>query len=385
MPADAAVRARQATVAQRDGAGPVVLYVSSVAELKGGAETVLLEMLRNPGVRPALAAPGPGTLEEFARRRGIPVHRLELGAVGSIRRPVRPGDLGRAGRDALRLASQIAAIAQATDAALVHANGLKVHVTGCLARLLHGTPTIVHMHDVPYSRAERLIWSALSRAARHTIAASDICFPTGTRRVSVVMQGVDSPPAPVPRTLGARPVLGFVGRFHPFKGVHLLLDWFESVTAEFQDLTLLLRGRADAEGARYWSDLQPRAQRLVAAGRCRIEGWRPAAEDPLADIDVLIAPSATPEVGPRIIMEAMLRGIPAIGYPTGGALRMIPRPEVGALAANADQLRTALRRLLDPACYAQVSAAALAHAAAEFGIGRFWQSLSDVYQSVLDK
>ena len=357
--------------------------MSPVADIKGGAETVLTEMLRSPHVHPQLALPGPGGLATFAAIRDIPVHLFDLGGAAAVRRPARPADLNRAGRDTLHAARRLASIAHECKADIVHTNGLKVHVLGVLARLMFGTPTVVHMHDVPYTRAERLIWRGLAAGAMHTIAASEICY-SGRRlpaRMSVVMQGVDTTPAAAPRRLAARPVLGFVGRFHPFKGVHLLLDWFEGVADEFPALTLLLRGRADAEGGEYWAALRPRAERLAAAGRCRIEDWRGAGADPFEDIDILIAPSAKLEAGPRVIMEAMLRGIPAIGYPAGGALNMITSPAQGALVADREALRTALLRLLDPAVYTKVSVAALDHATSAFGIERFWRDIRDVYTS----
>ncbi len=364
---------------------PTVLYVSAVAELKGGAETVLLEMLRNPLIRPVLAVPGSGALAEFAAARNIPVHLFDLRAVATVRRPLRVADIARAARDSVRVARRLKAIADACGADIVHTNGMKVHVTGVLSRFFWRTPTVVHMHDVPYSRAERLIWRVLATGALHTIAASEICYDGMKRpnRMSVVMQGVDTPPVDQPRGLPDKPVLGFVGRFHPFKGLHLLLDWFEAAKDQNPSLTLLLRGRADAEGEEYWAALRPRAERLAAAGRCRIEGWRGAGADPYEDIDLLAAPSATPEVGPRVIMEAMLRGIPAIGYPKGGATTMIPGPEAGALAGDSDTFRAALHRLLDPHVYAATSAAALRHAGVAFGIRRFWQDLASAYEAAL--
>ncbi|MGI4795584.1 MAG: glycosyltransferase family 4 protein [Janthinobacterium lividum] len=362
-----------------------VLYVSAVAEMKGGAETVLAEMLSSPLIRPSLAVPGPGALAEFAMARDIPFHLFELGSVAMVRRPLRLTTAVQAARDAVSVSNQLAVLARTTGADIVHTNGMKVHVTGVLARRLHGTPTVVHMHDVPYSRAERLIWRGLAAGALHTIAGSPICYDGMRRpnRVSVVMQGVDTAPARAARQLSGRPVLGFVGRFHPFKGVHLLLDWFEAVAAEYPALTLLLRGRADAEGERYWEALRPRAERLAAAGRCRIEEWRGSGLDPFDGIDILAAPSAVLEVGPRVVMEAMLRAIPVIGYPRGGGSVMIPRPEMGALADNASAFRRAVQRLLNPEEYAMVSAAALAHAAAKFGIERFWRDLHATYATAL--
>ncbi len=361
-----------------------VLYVSPVSNIKGGAEIVLMDMLRSPLVRPVLAVPGAGDLATFAVTHGIPVHQFDLGAIAAVRRPVRIANLNRAARDAVCLAWRLGEIAHSANADVVHTNGLKTHVVGCIARQLRGTPTFVHMHDVPYSFSERLIWSALSRMAAHTIAGSEICFAGAARRrarISVVMQGVDTPPALLPRRLSQCPVIGFLGRLHPFKGVHLLLDWFEVISGEFPSLTLLIRGRADDEGRSYWAALQPRVERLMSAGRCRVEGWRSADADPYADIDLLVAPSATPEVGPRVIMEAMLRAIPAIGYPTGGALSMISSPLIGAHAADEREFRCALHRLLDPERYMQVSAAALAHARSAFGVERFWRDLRHAYSA----
>jgi glycosyltransferase involved in cell wall biosynthesis len=365
---------------------PTILFVSPVAHCKGGAETVLLDMLASPFLRPALAVPGEGDLARQARARSVPVGFFDLGAVGTVQRQIRARDAVHAARDTLHVARQLTDLARDLGADLVQTNGLKVHVAGCLARLLHGTPTVVHMHDVAYSRAERLIWGGLARTAAHTIMASDICYPAASRRpnrFSLVMQGVDVPPEAAPRLLPARPTIGLLGRFHWFKGVHLLLDWFEAAMDVFPTLDLLLRGRPGEEGSAYWAGLQPQVRRLVAAGRCRVEDWRPAHENPFAGVDLLVAPSSTPEVGPRVVMEAMARGIPAIGYPAGGILHMITSPEVGALAADAAAFRAALHRLLQPATYAAASAAALAHARAEFGLHRFWHDLSRAHTAAL--
>jgi glycosyltransferase involved in cell wall biosynthesis len=347
---------------------------------------VLLDMLRSPFSQPFLAVPAPGALADRAAALGVPVRFYDLGEVQSVRRPLRAATAWRVSRDAFRIARQIADLLRETEAAFVHANGLKVHVGACLARLLHGTPTVVHMHDVPFSRSERLIWRGLASAASHVIAASTICFPDQIQRsahASLLRQGLQAEVAPEPRALPPEPVVGYLGRFHPFKGTHLLLDWFESIADEFPTATLLLRGRADPEGAAYWAGLQPRINRLVARGRCRVDSWRADGSDPFDGIDILVAPSVHPEVGPRVIMEAMVRGIPAIGYPAGGALEMMPHPGVGAHAADTGQFREALQRLLDPATYASVSASALEHARRSFGIERFWADLACAHSAAL--
>ncbi len=379
MPTDLAALPQPApAVTLTQARKPRVLFVSAVGEMKGGAETVLLDMLASPYLQPALAVPAAGALSALAHRQGMPVGLYDLGAIDAVRRPMRAVDALQAGRDAWRAARRIATLAREFGADIVHANGLKVHVIGCLARLLHGTPTVVHMHDVAYSRAERLTWDLLSRGAMHTIMASELCYPrAGQRpgRFSLVTQGVDVPAGAAPRRLPARPTLALLGRFHWFKGVHLLLDWFEAAADDFPQMQLLLRGRPGAEGGDYWQRLQPQVQRLQAAGRLRVEDWKPAGQA-FDDVDILVAPSPNPEVGPRVVMEAMARGIPVIGYPAGGILRMVTSPAVGALAADAAQFRAALQRMLQPEGYAAISAAALEHAGTAFSVARFWQELA---------
>lgn len=366
---------------------PVVLFVSAVAERKGGAETVLIDMLRNPAIQPVLAVPGHGQLAATAVRLGVPVEHYDLGAIASVRRPLRAADALRAAADAVRAARRITAIAAGAGADVVHTNGLKAHMIGCFARLLHGTPLLVHQHDVPYTAAERAIWRFFLSASRRTIAANGLCLPLhgrrAGRRAGIVLQGLADEPASSERSLPPRPVLGFVGRIHPFKGLHLLLQWFEAAAERHRNLVLLVRGDVAPEGAEYWAGLQGRLGPLVAAGRCRVEGWRPLGEDPLAGIDILAAPSAMPEAGPRVIMEAMVRGIPPIGAMTGGALQMIPTSDFGGKAGDRERFLAELERLLDPGTYALVSAAALVYARSTFGVERFWRDMNAEYRAML--
>lgn len=364
---------------------PAVLFVSPVADVKGGAERVLLDLMASPAITVAgLVVPGEGELAAIARRRGVPVRHLDLGTVAAVRR--RPGlaDLARAGRNAVQAAAQVAQAARDTGAGVVHTNGLKVHVIGALAARLHGTRVLAHLHDIPYTRLERAIWRAISVAATRTMLVSRPCYPAGgplPHRVAVVLNGIDPATAPPgaaqPRMLPDRPVLGFVGRFHQFKGLADLLDWFEAAAPRLPSVDLLLRGRADPEGEEYWASLQPAIQRLAATGRLRVEGWRSGTDDPYDGIDVLAVPSAEPDPSPRVIMEAMLRGLPVLARPVGGIPELITSPALGSLAANREEFAAALQHLLQPDRYAAVSAATRAHARTAFSLERFWREAAE--------
>lgn len=371
-----------ATAPQR----PTILFVSPVADLKGGAERVLLDLLANPSINPALAVPGDGDLAALARARSIPVRLFDLGAVATVRRPPRPHELAQAVSGAWRCARQLAAAAAETGASLIHTNGLKVHVIGGLTRLLHSVPVLAHVHDIPFTRLEKLIWRGVGAGATRTVVVSRPCYP-GRRddaalpgRVAVVANGVRPLPAPLPvRVAPSGPTIGFVGRFHPFKGLHVLLDWFEQASHARPDLRLLIRGRADAEGAAYWQSLLGRITPLVDQGRCRVLGWAGPDDDPYGGIDLLAVPSQTPDPAPLVILEAMQRGIPCIGYPAGGIPGLIGGPEHGALADSAAAFTAALDRLLDPAVYGATSAAAAARVRTTFTLEHFWSAIDAQY------
>ena len=359
---------------------PLVLFASPVADLKGGAERVLLNLLANPAIRPALAVPGEGELAEIARQRGLPLRFINLGAVAAVHRPPRPRDLLRAANEGRRCAGQLAAAVKDTGASLLHTNGLKVHVIGALSRLAHRVPVVAHLHDIPHTGLEKAIWRGIAAGATRTVLVSEPCYPGPLpSRAAVVANGVQPTAAPCARTLSEAPVIGFVGRIHPFKGLHLLLDWFEQASAARPALRLLIRGRAEQEGADYWASLQGQVSRLVGQGRCRVLGWAGPGEDPYAGMDLLAVPSQTPDPAPLVVVEAMLRGIPPIGYPAGGIPALIGGPEHGALAADAAGFEAALTRLLDPRTYGLVSAAGARRVRGTFSMERFWANINAQY------
>ncbi len=366
-----------------DGAAsrPTILFVSPVADLKGGAERVLVDLMANPGIRAALAVPGEGQLATLARDLGYPVRLYDLGAVAAVRRPPRPGDLVQAAAAAWRCARQLAHAAQELDAAALHTNGLKAHVVGSLVRLTAGRPVVAHVHDIPHTRLEKAIWAGIARIVRRTLIVSPPCYPAAKLppRVAVLPNGIRPGPLPAPRLPSAQPTIGFVGRFHPFKGVDLLLDWFAAASATRSDLRLLIRGRADDEGAAYWHSLQPRVDALVAQGRCQVLGWAGPGEDPYAGIDILTVPSRAPDPSPLVVLEAMGRGIPVIGYPSGGIPGLIGGPAHGALARDATEFAAALDRLLTPTAYQAAAHAGAARVRQDFTIERFWQAIDRQY------
>ena len=88
---------------------------------------------------------------------------------------------------------------------------------------------------------------------------------------------------------------------------------------------------------------------------------------------------ARPDPAPLVVLEALSRGIPVIGYPAGGIPGLIGGPAHGALAADPAEFAAALDRLLDPEIYRAVGQAGARRVREDFTVERFWSSLNAQY------
>jgi glycosyltransferase involved in cell wall biosynthesis len=138
------------------------------------------------------------------------------------------------------------------------------------------------------------------------------------------------------REASASPTIGFIGALAAHKGVRTLLAAIESAPAGWR---LLVAGRG------------PLAGPVEAAARAdpRVEylGYvDTAAKDEFFDrIDVLVVPSEWEEPGPFVVMEAAVRGIPAVVSDRGG----LPETPHGRTFRSGDaaSLRSALASFVE--------------------------------------
>ena len=384
MPLDGANAGGAGTPAAK----PRILFVSPVPDLKGGAEVVLRTMLANPQIAPVLATPSPGPLSEAAEAMGVPVCHYYPGAMLLVRRPPRPRAILAAMADAVRCATRIRQLARRHGCDLIHSNGLKTHLLCVLLAVMTRVPTLVHLHDIPYQRAERMIWRLIAFSVNRVILVSRPCYPGAVlpRNVEVVRNGIAmvSTVLPPPRPTGAVR-LAFIGRFHPAKGLDRLLDWFGAVRGAGLDATLTIRGRPDADNVAYWERIQQRINAEGLAPRVRQEGWVVGAAT-YADIDVLLLPSVTPDPAPLVIAEAMSAGVVVAAYPTGGIPDMIDDGRTGLLVADAPTLVARLTSFqADPAALHRIRAEAQREVVGEGSLDAFHARLNRVYRTMLGR
>ena len=363
-----------------------VLFVSPVSDFKGGAEVVLRVMLANPHIDAVLAVPEDGAMAAAACDMGVPVCFYHPGAMLNVRRPPRAGPILAAIADAVRCASRLRRFARQHGCTIIHSNGLRPHVLNAILGTLTRTKTLIHLHDIPYRRTERAIWRLIAHQVDQVIMVSRPCFPAAKLpgNVLVLANGI----SPVLRTLPpARETgplrLGFVGRFHPSKGLDLLLDWFSCVCRVAPDCVLTLRGRPDPDVPGYWDRICARIRDEGLEHRVRKEGWV-SGNGTYADLDVLLVSSQVPDPAPLVVAEAMSAGVVVAGYPAGGLPDMIEDGVTGVLAQRGDDLARRLAELVaDPALFNNMREVAHERVLRDLTIEGFHTRLLNVYRSIL--
>jgi glycosyltransferase involved in cell wall biosynthesis len=359
-----------------------VLFFSPVADFKGGAEQSLLDLMDNPRVEPLLVVPAAGPLSAWAAVRNVPVQLLELGDISEVRRPFRLAHGVRVAGQLLSVARQLVDICRRHRVDIIHSNGLKAHVTAAAARLLGGPPCVVHIRDIAHTPVERAVWKSLQMFSDQMIVVSRACWSARRlpRNVHVVHNGFRVPPAQQSRPHRPDLVLGFVGRIHPAKGLHVLLSWIDKSPSSGRPLRLIVRGAFARETPAYEKEIGARLQVLAGAGQVVFEGFVDDPAQVYSGIDVVCVPSTTPDPLPRAVMEAMGRGLVVLAAPCGGIPEMIVDGENGFLVDNEQEFAAVIERLQrEPELLPHIGRRARQRCLSMFALERLHENVGQVY------
>src|SRR5262245_6288296 len=324
-----------------------VLFLSPVPEFKGGAEQSLLDLLGNATVEPLLVVPAEGPLSEHAISKNVPVEVLEIGIISEIRRPFHFSHGILVLMQLFSVARQLAELCRRRHIDIVHSNGLKAHVIAVAARFFRGRPCVTHIRDIANTRTERIVWRALQLLSNQMILVSRACWPSRRlpRNVQVVYNGFRIPTVKRPSSGESELVLGFIGRLHPAKGLHVLLSWIAATRSGGLALRLIVRGAFAKETPAYEGEIAKQIEALGLASQVDFEGFVANHDEVYLGIDVVCVPSTAPDPLPRSVMEAMGRGLAVLAAPSGGIPEMIIHGESGFLVSNQQEFATAVRRL----------------------------------------
>jgi glycosyltransferase involved in cell wall biosynthesis len=359
-----------------------VLFLSPVSDFKGGAERSLLDLLRNSRVEPLLVVSAAGQLSAYAASGNIPIELLEFGDISDIRRPFRFSHGIRVVAQLVSVARRLVDICRRRDIDIVHSNGLKAHVIAVTARLLGGRPCVTHIRDIANTGTERIVWKSLQLLSDRMILVSRACWPRDKlpRNVHVVYNGFRVPAAERPCRRNRGLVLGFIGRIHPAKGLHVLLSWMAETERTVGPLQLIVRGAFARETPEYEREIIAQVQALALASRVVFEGFIADPDEVYSGIDVVCVPSTTPDPLPRSVMEAMGRGLAVLAAPCGGIPEMIAHGDNGFLVGNQRDFAVTIQRLQrEPELLLGIGRRARERCLSMFTLERLHENVDHVY------
>jgi len=147
---------------------------------------------------------------------------------------------------------------------------------------------------------------------------------------------------PKPITDSAAHRFGYIGGFHPYKGLKVLIGAFNQLTDV--DVTLQIWGAASTPATREYA---AQLQSMCRNARVQFAGEFPHSrlDEVLAGLDMLILPSIIYENSPMSILEAFAAGVPVIASNVGGMAELVQHDVNGLLfeMGNQDDLAEKIR------------------------------------------
>jgi glycosyltransferase involved in cell wall biosynthesis len=332
-------------------APPRILFLDQSSSL-GGAELCLFDIAKTYRDHCSVALFSDGPFRHLLETHHINVQIIGKTAIALPKDGTLRQSLSAVGEIWPRITT-IATAARQYD--LIYANTPKALVIGAIASLLAQKPLIYHLHDIispehfsPIN-IQILIRLANSRAL-HIIANSEASrtafIQSGGKSdcISVIYNGFDPSQyaidpllRPQIRKLWNWPknhfIIGHFSRLSPWKGQHILLEALkycpEEIVAVFVGDALF--GEDD-----YRSMLTEKVEELGLGHRVKFLGFQAQVPDLMSACDLITHTSTAPEPFGRVIVEAMLSGIPVIAAAAGGALELIKQDYTGWLTPPGD-------------------------------------------------
>jgi glycosyltransferase involved in cell wall biosynthesis len=366
-----------------------VLFFSPVSYYKGGAERSLMDLIGNPSVEPIVLTPVEGPINDAMRKRQVETRVLNFGTIGNVHRPFRLVDGLTTIAALIRSAKGLIEICNREKIDIVHSNGLKAHVISSVARRLGGKPAILHIRDIPLTRTEKLTWKFLCLAADKLVLVSHACWPADRlpEKTCVIYNGMSAGThvaAVRQKSTSQGIVVGFIGRLHPSKGLHMLLEWLSFAIKRGLNVRLVVRGSYSADSPQYEGDISALIRRLALADNVSVEGFIDDPDRVYDGVDVVCVPSHVPDPLPRAVMEAMTYGIPVLAFPTGGIPEMIENGKSGFFVRNAAEFAAIVKQLSDDwSTASSISEQARRKISTQFTLDLLYKNQTALYDSLL--
>ena len=329
----------------------------------------LIEALGQDRYDIAAVVPAEGPITPLLRAAGARVHLLPMMQLRTLPSPTYQARYLAGMWPTVR---DLAALIRRERADLVHTNSLYCLYGGFAARVAR-TPHIWHIREIPPAipvarpALGRMVLGLSRMVISMTHAVSGQVFGgrAADRRMRYIAEGIDlgvwsrgAITRSIRDELGigrSVPVVGFVARLDPWKGLDVFLEACARVSRAVPEAVFLVSGDAPSGMEAYRDAMIAKAASLGLGERVRFLGWRYRMADIpalMAELDVFCHTSISPEPFGAVIMEAMAMGCAVIAAREGGPMEIVEDGVSGILVPprNPAVLADAIEGLLrDPA------------------------------------
>ena len=367
-----------------------IVVVMPLAEKRGGGEMMLWDLIqqgRNAGVEWIVIFLEKGPMVEEVRGLGVDTRVVESGRLREIHRFI-------------ATVFRIASIARSERADVIVNWMWITHISGGLAAMLSGLPSVWYQLEVPYDqpflvRLATLIPSravvTLSKDGKEAQSRIWPHRPTPLVYPGVALDRFDPSILPSPAQMRQKlglplhgPLIGIVGRLQRWKGMHVLVEAMPKVLEKYPDAhCLIVGGKHDLEPD-YEDFLNEKITSLGLDEQIIRTGLQRNVPDWVQAMDVFIHASDKEPFG-IVIIEAMALGKPVIAGNAGGPTEIITEGVNGLLTpyGDAEALANAILRYLDDQEFARRVAAQAQQRALEFSTQRYAENFINAVRTVV--
>jgi glycosyltransferase involved in cell wall biosynthesis len=383
-----------------------VVYVQPNSEV-GGSDLALLrtvEALDHDRLRPVVVLPRDGPLVPLLHAAGAKIRFVPM---------VQLRTLPSASYQARYLTrfwptvAQLNRVIREEDARLVHSNSL-YSLYGAFAAVTTRRRHLWHIREIPPAIpiAKPALAQTVLALSHMVIAMTRACAEglfgrnTGHPKIHFLSEGLDLSAwcrARIDRSIRTElgvlpevPVIGFVGRLDPWKGLNVFLEAAALVAVSFPNAVFVVAGDAPAGFEAYRDRMITRAAELGLGKRVHFLGWRYRLNDipaVMASLDVFSHTSIQPEPFGLVLIEAMAMGCPVVAARAGGPLEIIEEGVSGCLTPPGDahaHAEAICALLADPVYRNRVREGARARVVERYSLGAFRAQLVRLYDAALD-
>jgi glycosyltransferase involved in cell wall biosynthesis len=277
---------------------------------------------------------------------------------------------------------------------LVHTNNnVFEHVPALAAGRSLGLPVICHLHDqVPLTQVERIAvrWPqrffVLSGAAREMYGRDIPASKLHVVHNGLILSEYDRDRLPTsPRAL-EHPAVGLVGRLVSWKGHETLIRAIPGILAEVPAARFYFIGDDPSGDGSTRERLERLAADLGCGAALEMLGWVDDPRPLLAQLQVSLVPSTSPEPFGLVILESMALGVPVVASRHGGPLDIINDDADGLFHDPGDAAglaRQVVRLLTDPGLASRISAAGRLTVTRRFSMDAVAAAVQEHYSELL--